>query len=86
MRDRRDEERVVGDDGRAVDGAVELDLAEDLFLAAGGEDDEFAILGAAGAIGSSVAQALEAKGADFVVVGRNPDRLQKAFVASVRGK
>ena len=38
-----------------------------------------AILGAAGAIGSSVAEALEARGADFVVVGRNPDRLHKAF-------
>ena len=69
--DGRDEEGVVGDDRRAVDRAVKLDFAEDFFLATGGEDDEFAVLGAA--VNFTIGD--EGGGPDAAIGGMHPEGL-----------
>ena len=79
MGDGRDEEGVIGDDRRAVDRAVKLDFAEDLFLATGGEDDQFAVLGAT--VNFTIGD--EGGGPDAAIGGVHPEGLAGLGVEAV---
>mgnify|MGYP001564933892 CR=1 FL=1 len=79
VRHRRDEERVVGHDGRPVDRREEFDLRDELFFAAGLEDDEFAILGAS----VELAVTHERRRPDAAVRRMHPEFLARPGVEAV---